>query len=263
MHHVSSTVGVGSSGFEPHLFKELERAAEDSARHVLPLVFELFHPHSIVDVGCWTGSWLMVARQLGIPEVLGIDMPSTDSAKLKIPADCFLARDLSLPLRLDRSFDLAISLEVAEHLPEGSCDAFVGSLVSLAPAVLFSAAIPGQGGTGHVNEQWPEYWIARFKAHGWKMLDCVRAQVWQDERVAHYYAQNILLFVSPECPAGDARLAIDGPSFNGLPVVHPTTLQLAVGSPTLPPPEPARRRLHNLRSVLGAVRPRRHPDARS
>jgi hypothetical protein len=51
-----------------------------------------------------------------------------------------------------KRFDLAISLEVAEHLPEGSAGALVSTLIEAAPVVVFSAAIKGQSGTNHINE---------------------------------------------------------------------------------------------------------------
>lgn len=58
-----------------------------------------------------------------------------------IPKGCFRAADLSQPFQLAEFFDLAICLEVAEHLPKQSAPGFIQSLVRLAPVVLFSAAI--------------------------------------------------------------------------------------------------------------------------
>ena len=64
-------------------------------------------------------------------------------------------RDLAQPLQIDRRFDLALSLEVAEHLPPECGSEFVQTLTDLSSVILFSAAIPFQGGTDHLNEQWP------------------------------------------------------------------------------------------------------------
>ena len=93
--------------------------------------------------------------------------------------------------------------------------------------MLFSAAVPGQGGTGHLNEQWPRYWIDRFEARGWSVLDCLRGPLWCNPRVAYYYAQNLLLFASAGWTADglDAR-----PDLGGLPLIHPRTFELAVES---------------------------------
>jgi hypothetical protein len=106
--------------------------------------------------------------------------------------------DLSAPTMLTSKFDLVQSLEVAEHLPERSADNFISFLCSLGPVVLFSAAIPFQGGTNHINEQWPEYWARLFLKHGFLPFDAIRDQVWDDPIVTFYYAQNALLFVQTD-----------------------------------------------------------------
>ncbi len=129
-----------------------------------------------------------------------------------------------MPLPLERTFDLVVSLEVAEHLPPESAPAFVGSLARLGPAVLFSAAIPYQGGEHHLNEQWPDYWAELFEQNGFVAIDCVRRNVWSDERVLYWYAQNTLLFVREEMVSGNEALVreLDRTSRSMLSVVHPT-----------------------------------------
>jgi len=83
---------------------------------------------------------------------------------------------------------------VAEHLPDKYADIFVDSLTNLGPVIVFSAAIPFQGGDNHVNEQWPDYWIKRFKERGYVVIDCLRDQLWEKENVCAFYAQNMMLF---------------------------------------------------------------------
>jgi Methyltransferase domain len=150
---------------------------------------------SVVDVGCATGAWLSVVREHGIDDFLGIDGAYIDPATLVIPRDRFLAHDLEKPIGLDRRFDLALSLETAEHLSPLAAPSFVASLAGLAPVVLFSAAIPKQGGVHHVNEQWPEYWADLFAEHGYRPLDVIRTAVWNERDVAYPYAQNTFLYV--------------------------------------------------------------------
>ncbi len=150
----------------------------------------------MIDVGCGQGTWLSVFAEYGATDVNGIDGDYVDRDRLEIPADRFHGQDLSRPLAVERTFDLAVSLEVAEHLPEVACDGFVESLTRLAPVVLFSAAAPYQGGQNHVNEQWPEYWAERFARHGYLPVDCLRRRVWANPDVEWWYAQNALLFVA-------------------------------------------------------------------
>jgi SAM-dependent methyltransferase len=149
----------------------------------------------VVDVGCGTGAWLEVLREAGVTDVIGIDGSHVTPELLRIPRALFHAHDLATPLSLSRRFDLAMSLEVAEHLPPGAAERFVGDLAALAPVVLFSAAVPGQGGTRHINERWPEYWESLFRACGYVVVDCLRPRIWDQKEVEFFYAQNALLFV--------------------------------------------------------------------
>ena len=166
-----------------------------SAKAMVPLVMELVHPRSVVDVGCGHGVWLSVFREEGVSDILGIDADWVKREALRIPEEKFMPRDLAQPIRLDREYDLVVSLEVAEHLPAQYAAAFVESLSRLGPVVLFSAAIPFQGGNFHVNEQWPDYWAQLFRGHGYVVADCLRRKLWQNGEVAVWYAQNTLLFI--------------------------------------------------------------------
>lgn len=203
-------------------FAAHDEGARASASVVLPWLLELLAPRSIVDVGCGTGTWLQVARQNGIDDVLGLDGAWVRPDALEIPPERFLATDLAAPPTLDRTFDLVLSLEVAEHLPPSSAERLVDQLTALAHVVVFSAAVPGQGGDGHANEQWPEYWCELFARCGYEVVDCLREVFWNDDAVDWWYAQNLLLFARPA--ALDAIPALrDHPSRGRapLPLVHP------------------------------------------
>ncbi|MER3452772.1 MAG: hypothetical protein C4321_03245, partial [Chloroflexota bacterium] len=154
--------------YDRAFFEELADATCASADAVAPLLVDLVRPASVLDVGCGTGTWLAAFRRLGIEDVFGIDGGEITPSMLEIPAACFARADLSRPFDLGRRFDLALCLEVGEHLPAGAADALVGSLTAHAPVVAFSAAIPFQGGAGHVNEQWPGWWAARFAERGFE-----------------------------------------------------------------------------------------------
>lgn len=195
---------------------------------VVPLIQQLLRPRSVIDVGCGTGEWLASMREAGISDVLGVDGDWVPRDQLQIPTSMFQALDLRQPLVLPRTFDLAMSLEVAEHLPAQAAETFIRSLVKLAPAVLFSAAIPFQGGTGHVNEQWPDYWRALFEAYGYVCIDCFRWRLWDDATIHPFIAQNLMLYVAPALLASNARLRSEQGKVSNFPMrlIHPGIYQI-------------------------------------
>lgn len=193
--------------YDPQFFEAIQEDARRSARRVVPLVLELTGARSIVDVGCGDGTWLSVFAQHGIEDVLGIDGAYVDRDRLAIPADRFLEKDLEQPFTLGRTFDLALSLEVGEHLPDSAAEGFVGSIVATAPVVVFSAAMPFQTGNNHVNEQWPEYWAERFARRGYAAIDAIRGRLWDDEDVAWWYAQNTIVYAREDALASRPALA--------------------------------------------------------
>jgi SAM-dependent methyltransferase len=216
-------------------FEARKHGAKASARVVLPAVIDLVHPRSIVDVGCGAGSWLVVAAKLGISDTLGVDADHVDRRLLEIAPDQFLAHDLSSPLELDRTFDLALCLEVGEHIPQSSAAILVRSLTRLAPVVLFSAAVPGQGGRRHLNERWPAYWASLFAAEGFGSYDCLRPLLWNRDDVRYFYAQNAVLYASD---AAAEWLALPNAVTTPPSLVHPRLYARARTS--FPPPRDAK-----------------------
>ena len=188
-------VTVGVDHYSPGFFAEIRDRARRSAQEIVPGILDWVKPKSVVDLGCGVGTWLSVFQEYGIQDVLGIDGDYVDRSMLDVAEACFRTANLSRPLEIERQFDLALCLEVAEHLHQESAATLVHSLVQLSPVVLFSAAIPFQGGTHHVNEQWPGYWSRLFSEEGYVVIDCLRNQIWHNERVSWWYAQNMLLFV--------------------------------------------------------------------
>lgn len=211
------------AAYRPAYMEENKTFAGASARRILPLILDLLHPQSVLDVGCGTGTWLAALRAAGIYDVVGIDGRWIDRAALEIPVDRFLSLDLERPFDLHRRFDLALSLEVGEHLAPEAADHHVASLVRHSSAVLFSAAIPFQGGSHHTNEQWPSYWAERFRRHGFEPIDCVRAAVWDLPDVAWWYSQNTILYVERSRVDGDERLRRARAAAQSMPMdlVHP------------------------------------------
>ncbi|MEO5976550.1 MAG: methyltransferase domain-containing protein [Chryseolinea sp.] len=190
---------------------------KSAARIILPLLFSTAIPHSVLDVGCGLGTWLSVCEELGIADYFGVDGDYVDKQKLTIPIQKFAAVELRKEFDRARKFDLVICLEVAEHLPESSSDILVRNLIRHGDRLLFSAAIPGQGGQYHLNEQWPEYWERRFNQHGYYFHDTIRPLIWANEEIEWWYRQNIFV-VSKEAPT---RIP-----YNSLSVVHPKFQEL-------------------------------------
>jgi SAM-dependent methyltransferase len=209
--------------YPKEFFEERSRGATRSARQIVPLVLDLLHPQSVIDVGCGIGNWLSVFCENGIEDFLGVDGDYVDLEKILIPADRFLASDLTQPLQLEQRFDLVVSLEVAEHLPADYACTFIKSLTRLGPVVMFSAAIPFQGGSQHLNEQWPDYWAKLFNLFGYSAVDCLRPQIWQNENIDWWYVQNLLLFVNSQHLATKPQLQREAQRTNHarLSLVHP------------------------------------------
>jgi hypothetical protein len=184
------------SAYNTNFYLRANEATENSARLILEQLFKFIPvPKSAVDVGAGVGHWLEALAKAGTNEIQAVEGDWVRKVPLRIPLEKYCFCDLKQPLPLAKTFDLAMSLEVAEHLPERCAEAFVNSLGKLSDCVLFSAAIPGQGGTHHVNEQWQQYWVNHFARQSFDCFDCIRPLVWDEGRVRVEYRQNILLFV--------------------------------------------------------------------
>jgi SAM-dependent methyltransferase len=184
--------------YDNEFFRKQRAGSFRSANVIAPIIKHLIAPRSVCDIGCGVGTWLRVWSDLGLKEIRGLDGDYVDGSQLLIDRKFFLRHDLRQTLPSIGTFDLAVSLEVAEHLPPDRAESFIADLTSLAPAVLFSAAIPMQGGTDHINEQWQDYWAELFKAQGLTPFDVVRPLVWNDERVDRWYRQNAILYCREE-----------------------------------------------------------------
>jgi len=167
----------------------------ESPRAVIPVITSLLKPKSIVDFGCGLGSWLRVFKDSGIDKILGLDGYWVDRTKIETSViDNFKEVDLEKEIKLKEKFDLAISLEVAEHLHKESADIFIENLTNASDIIVFSAAVPMQGGQNHINEQPLTYWVNLFDKYNYKFYDIIRGRIWNMDNVFWWYKQNMVVF---------------------------------------------------------------------
>ena len=143
----------------PLALEPLSSHSFDSASIVVPIILQYVTPRSVIDFGCKHGEWLKIFKDHGATRIKGLDLERR-LVNLAIDPSDFEAADLTRPIALDARYDLAVCIEVAEHLPAASAEPLVDTLVRAAPVVLFSAATPGQGGFEHVNERPRKYWAS-------------------------------------------------------------------------------------------------------
>ncbi len=186
--------------FDAAEYERLRETVVSSANALVPRLFLRFKPASMVDIGCGEG-WFARAFSGWGCDAQGFDVtvetPRTENTG-GAPAR-FRHFDLATSrVGTVGPVDLALCVEVAEHLPEERAPYLVGLLVRSAPIVVFSAATPGQGGHGHLNEQPPSYWAALFAEHGYVFNQDIRDEIHDDERIAFWYRQNLFIAAAPE-----------------------------------------------------------------
>jgi SAM-dependent methyltransferase len=215
------------SDYSQEFYADLDAGAASSAERIVPMLMEMVDPPSVFDFGCGLGQWLGAFKRAGVPDVHGLDGPWVDPHRLVISPSEFTGFDFSaeVPPELPRgSYDLATTFEVLEHLDEGAGESAVRLLSGLSNVLVVSAAIPDQGGTDHINEQWPAYWYEQFKVQGYECFDCIRHQVWDDPQVEWWYAQNILVYARgpAEARVSSYSKGVGGRSGPPAHLVHPS-----------------------------------------
>jgi SAM-dependent methyltransferase len=207
--------------FEYHLQDSIS-----SAEEIIPLVLKFIQPTSVIDIGCGIGTWLTVWKKYGLKNIRGVDGAYIDENSLLIPIEEFKVFDLEQGYSSDEKYDLVTCLEVAEHISESSAKNLIHSLCKLSDVVLFSAAVPGQEGTLHINEQYPTYWINLFKQNEYIPIDCLRQTLWANKKVSFWYKQNIMFFVKQENISHYDKLKEEAQNTNidFINIIHPELL---------------------------------------
>ncbi len=169
----------------------------NAAKVIAPIVLEVYPVKSVIDVGCGTGAWLSIFQSLGVDSLAGYEGSDLAPDSYQIDKKNIVTNvDFSSPdFKIGRKADLLLCLEVVEHLPASISTSFIGALVESAPVILFSAAIPGQTGVNHINEQPIWYWREIFEGYKYIELDFIRPRIWNNPHVAWWYRQNITTFI--------------------------------------------------------------------
>lgn len=202
--------------YDKKFYQNRHERTRYAAQTILSLIFDNYKINSVVDFGCGVGTWVDACKELGVTKALGIEGDWVNKSMTSSSFELHNA-DLQKPIRLDRKYDLAISLEVAEHIPEEKSDDFVDNLTNSSDIVLFSAAVVGQGGRGHVNEKMQSYWVEKFAKRGYVCMDIIRPEVWNDNGIDVWYKQNIFVFSRNQ---DDAFFSMP------LDVIHPTLFNI-------------------------------------
>lgn len=157
---------------------------------------------SLCDVGCGPGFHAVEFQRRGL-SVVACEYTASyrrRAAKNGLQVFPFDVSKSNPPLQ-GSPFDIAISFEVAEHIPAAFADGFVDFTCRTSDRVILTAAHPGQGGQGHVNEQPQSYWIEKFQARGFRHDLNRSRQIAQDLKAgdaASYLSENMMVFERQE-----------------------------------------------------------------
>lgn len=194
--------------------------AVNSAKQIVPFILKCFPINSVLDFGCAQGGWLSVFQEHGVKKIMGLDGEWVDTKDLLIPATSFHSVNLTTYRHNHKDkYDLCICLEVAEHLDRSISDSLISNLTAASDIILFSAAVPEQGGQHHVNERPPSYWKDKFEVKGYRQLDFLRPRFWENEEVAWWYRQNMMIYSKTNL---NDELQYFSDDFLGKHIVHPT-----------------------------------------
>jgi len=194
-----------------------------SANKILGIIKKYHKFNSMIDFGCGVGTWLRAAEALGVKELEGYE---GEWAREHITGKALNIhfQDFESAFKVNNQFDLAISLEVAEHLTPKAGHMLIKTMCTTSKVILFSAAIPGQGGVGHINEQPQNYWLEIFSKFGFQPLDFIRPRIWDNANIPLWYKQNALIYTS------DKQLyeKLNKKTLPIINIVHPESYQIAL-----------------------------------
>ena len=179
---------------------DVEGPAVSSAPDISKSITSDLQPKTVADVGCGTGALLQALRDNGC-QVFGLEYSEAALEYCRARGVDVQKFDIeNESLTDDRTFDVAVSMEVGEHLPEKSADRYVEILAKLSDTIVFSAAQPGppeRHAHDHVNEQPKPYWLSKFRAFDFE-YDEIMSNQWRKQwqtggAVAYWYHENVMI----------------------------------------------------------------------
>jgi len=185
--------------YDEKFFQNTIKLETESASQFVDIILKYYTPASVIDIGCGAGMYLQKFQQRGLSELLGIDGSPAAATEFLLDQDKLVIFDLTKKYKLEKKYDLALCLEVAEHLPETGADTLIETIISASDNVIFTAAVCGQGprSIGHINEQPHQYWIEKFQARGFRYLEskteAMRAEM-KDQNVVWWLVNNLMIF---------------------------------------------------------------------
>jgi SAM-dependent methyltransferase len=204
--------------YDSVFYRYQREGAIRSARALLPHMIRELRVHSVLDVGCGAGAWLAAYGDLGITDSIGVDGDYVDRSMLLVPPSRFIPRDIAVPFDLARQFDLVQCLEVGEHVPSAASATLVDNIVRHGKHVLFSAAVPGQGGEDHINEQPYGFWRTLFAQRRFRLYDFLRPRIQNEVGIEPWYRHNILFFAHDDVIENLAQAIISAHVPNDAPI---------------------------------------------
>jgi hypothetical protein len=220
-----------SSKYTQSYFAGFADESYEAAVTLLPDIYALHPFHSVVDFGCGSGAWLRAANGLLSADDPQRRLTGVDGPHARSIAQCadarFIFQDLEDRVTLDHH-DLAICLEVAEHLSPERGETLIDDICSVSDVVFFGAAVDGQGGVDHRNERPQSYWASVFARRGYRPFIFHRVRHWANpvfERCPYYIA-NSFLYVKEGHPTYAANEKLRAGPNDILDIVHPNWLRL-------------------------------------
>jgi glycosyltransferase involved in cell wall biosynthesis len=172
-------------------FNQIEHEEGPFAKRLAEWIAENIKPETVLDVGCGPGTYVNAMRECGI-EAIGIDNDPRIIGKDYLKHESLFDTE--------EKSGLAVCLEVAEHIdPELSESVAKSVAETVLPGgiLIWSAAHPGQGGTGHINCQPKEFWHGLLQSNG-----LARDRELENQMISHisngyhmgWFIQNAMIF---------------------------------------------------------------------